>query len=82
MSDACFDDCSDVGCWARAIETIEIEAPKARRTSPMRTRLASRLTRIEKNIGAVKRRDHGKETLAAIGRSYNVSGWTISRLET
>ncbi len=29
---------------------------------------------------AVKRRDHGKETLAEIGRSYNVSGWTISRL--
>jgi DNA invertase Pin-like site-specific DNA recombinase len=29
---------------------------------------------------AIKRRDHGKETLAEIGRSYNVSGWTISRL--
>ena len=29
---------------------------------------------------AVKRRDHGHETLAEIGRSYNVSGWTISRL--
>jgi hypothetical protein len=30
---------------------------------------------------AVKRRDHGEETLAKIGRSYNnVSGWTISRL--
>src|ERR1700736_3059366 len=29
---------------------------------------------------AIKRRDHSKETLAAIGRSYNVSGWTISRL--
>lgn len=27
-----------------------------------------------------KRRDHGEETLAEIGRSYNVSGWTISRL--
>jgi hypothetical protein len=26
------------------------------------------------------RRDHGDETLAEIGRSYNVSGWTISRL--
>ncbi len=25
-------------------------------------------------------RDHGEETLAEIGRSYNVSGWTISRL--
>jgi DNA invertase Pin-like site-specific DNA recombinase len=29
---------------------------------------------------AIKRRDHGVETLAEIGRSYNVSGWTISRL--
>jgi DNA invertase Pin-like site-specific DNA recombinase len=30
---------------------------------------------------AIKRRDHGAETLAEIGRSYNVSGWTISRLK-
>jgi DNA invertase Pin-like site-specific DNA recombinase len=29
---------------------------------------------------AVKRRDNGEETLAEIGRSYNVSGWTIARL--
>jgi DNA invertase Pin-like site-specific DNA recombinase len=29
---------------------------------------------------AIKRRDYGDETLAEIGRSYNVSGWTISRL--
>ena len=29
---------------------------------------------------AIKRRDHGDETLAEIGRSYNVSGWTIARL--
>jgi len=29
---------------------------------------------------AIKRRDHGNETLAEIGRSYNVSGSTISRL--
>jgi DNA invertase Pin-like site-specific DNA recombinase len=29
---------------------------------------------------AIKRRDHGEESLDAIGRSYNVSGWTISRL--
>jgi DNA invertase Pin-like site-specific DNA recombinase len=28
----------------------------------------------------IKRRDHGEETLAEIGRSYNVSGWTIARL--
>ncbi len=30
----------------------------------------------------IKRRDHGEETLPEIGRSYNVSGWTISRLAT
>jgi hypothetical protein len=29
---------------------------------------------------AIKRRDHGEESLADIGRSYNVSGATISRL--
>jgi hypothetical protein len=31
---------------------------------------------------AIKRRDHGEETLAEIGCGYNVSGWTISRLKT
>jgi hypothetical protein len=30
---------------------------------------------------AIKRRDLGEETLAEIGRSYNVSGWTIARLQ-
>jgi DNA invertase Pin-like site-specific DNA recombinase len=30
---------------------------------------------------AIKRRDRDGETLAEIGRSYNVSGWTIARLE-
>jgi DNA invertase Pin-like site-specific DNA recombinase len=29
---------------------------------------------------AIKRRDHRKETLAEIGRGYNVSGGTIARL--
>ena len=29
---------------------------------------------------AIERRESGGETLAEIGRSYNVSGWTISRL--
>ncbi len=31
---------------------------------------------------AIKRRDAGEETLAEIGHSYNVSGWTIARLAT
>jgi hypothetical protein len=35
------------------------------------------LSRIRESI---KRSDHGKETLAEIARSYNVSGWTIARL--
>ena len=29
---------------------------------------------------AIKRRDKGEDSLAEIGRSYNVSGWTIARL--
>lgn len=29
---------------------------------------------------AIRRRDKDEETLAEIGRSYNVSGWTIARL--
>jgi hypothetical protein len=29
---------------------------------------------------AIARRERGDETLAEIGHSYNVSGWTISRL--
>jgi DNA invertase Pin-like site-specific DNA recombinase len=29
---------------------------------------------------ALERRARGDETLAEIGRSYNVGGWTISRL--
>jgi DNA invertase Pin-like site-specific DNA recombinase len=31
---------------------------------------------------AIRRRDRRKESLAEIGRSYNVSGWTIARLTT
>jgi hypothetical protein len=31
---------------------------------------------------AIRRRDKGEDSLAEIGRSYNVSGWTISRLQT
>jgi hypothetical protein len=29
---------------------------------------------------AIRRRDRGEDSLAEIGRSYNVSSWTISRL--
>jgi hypothetical protein len=33
-------------------------------------------------LEAIKRLKAGKETLAEIARSYNVSRWTISRLKT
>ncbi len=33
-----------------------------------------------KQRDVVRRRDSGEETLAEIGRSYNVSSWTIARL--
>jgi DNA invertase Pin-like site-specific DNA recombinase len=35
---------------------------------------------IHQKREAIARRERGDETLAEIGRSYNVSGWTISRL--
>jgi DNA invertase Pin-like site-specific DNA recombinase len=31
---------------------------------------------------AIKRREHGEETLAEIGRSYNVSGQTIAQMSS
>jgi hypothetical protein len=38
-----------------------------------------KLTKHQKRE-AIKRRERGDEMLADIGRSYNVSGWTIARL--
>jgi CENP-B N-terminal DNA-binding domain len=38
-----------------------------------------KLTEHQKNE-AIKLRDRGEDSLADIGRSYNVSGWTIARL--
>jgi hypothetical protein len=31
---------------------------------------------------AIRPHDKGEASLAEIGRNYNVSGWTISRLDT
>ena len=31
---------------------------------------------------AIRRRDRGQEILAVIGRSHNVSGWTLSKLKS
>jgi len=58
------------------------------RTSEGRTRAKARGVKLGRKPKltphqikeAIKRRDRGEETLAEIGRSYNVSGWTISRL--
>jgi len=37
---------------------------------------SSKLTPHKKKE-AIRRHDHGEETLAEIGKSYNFSGWTI-----
>jgi hypothetical protein len=44
------------------------------------SQISTRSTSSWARLGAGKRRDHGEQTLAEIGRSYNVSGWTIARL--
>ena len=55
---------------------VEKKRAKARSLKPGPTPKLTEHQRRE----AIKRRDEGVETLAEIGRSYNVSGWTISRL--
>jgi DNA invertase Pin-like site-specific DNA recombinase len=50
---------------------------KPRLTKPRLTK--PRLTPHQQKE-ALARRERGEETLAEIGRSYNVSGWTIGRL--
>ena len=60
------------------------------RTSEGRERAKARGVRLgrkpkltdRQRLEAIRRRDHGDETLAEIGRSYHVSGWTIARLQT
>jgi len=56
----------------------EGHAPTPSRPPPPPSRLP-KLTPHQRRE-AIKRRDRGGETLADIGRSYNVSGATISRL--
>jgi DNA invertase Pin-like site-specific DNA recombinase len=58
------------------------------RTSEGRARAKGRGVRMgrkpkltdHQRVEAIRRRDEGSETLADIGRSYNVIGWTIARL--
>jgi DNA invertase Pin-like site-specific DNA recombinase len=73
----------------RELDEFERELIRARtgegraRANANGVRLGRRptLTRRHKRE-AIKRRDHGEETLAEIGRSCNVSAATISRLAT
>jgi DNA invertase Pin-like site-specific DNA recombinase len=48
------------------------------RSDLIRTRTGEGRARARR--AAITRRERGDETLAEIDRSYNVSGWTISRL--
>jgi hypothetical protein len=85
--------CGDIGERRRGDE-IDIDrmiwrgnprlSPHGRRPRPRqgaKRKMGRRpeLTDHQKREG-IKRRDHGEETPAEIGRSYNVSGWTIARL--
>ena len=56
-----------------------IRAPKRAKARSLKPGRRPKLTEHQRRE-AIKRRDEGVETLAEIGRSYNVSGWTISRL--
>ena len=51
------------------------------RCAARRYREGSRAGEGNRRDELIKRRDHGDETLAEIGRSYNVSAATISRLQ-
>ena len=49
------------------------------KTSPgsIDLRIATSTSASDIRGAVIKRRDHGAETLAEFGRSYNVSGWTM-----
>jgi hypothetical protein len=63
-----------VGLVSIGVTACVISGPKSRKISTK-----PKLTDHQRRE-AVARRESGEETLAEIGRSYNVSGWTISRL--
>jgi DNA invertase Pin-like site-specific DNA recombinase len=63
-------------------ELIGARTSDGRRRAKVRGVLLGRppkLTRHQRGE-AIHRRDKGEESMAEIGRSYNVSGWTIGRL--
>src|SRR4051794_25152701 len=60
-------------------DLIRTRRPRPRKARGVKLGRKPKLTLHQKRE-AIARRERGDETLAAIGRSYNVSGWTISRL--
>jgi len=75
------------GCWPDRPAEFKRELIRARtgdgreraKTRSVKKGRKPKLTDHQKRE-AIRRRDHGEETLAEIERSYNVNGWTISRL--
>jgi hypothetical protein len=68
--------------WNRKVRDLRLRTGEGRERAKARgvkMGCKSKLTDHQKRE-AIKRCDHGEETLAEIGRSYNVSGWTIARL--
>ena len=62
------------------IRTRTTEGPQCAKANGVKMGRPPKLTTDQKKE-AINRRDHGEETLAEIGRSYNLSRWTISRLQ-
>ncbi|MGO9005445.1 MAG: hypothetical protein ACLQIQ_00140 [Beijerinckiaceae bacterium] len=60
-----------------------VRAGEGRARAKARGQSLGRLFKLTPHLRkeAIRRRDKGEETLADIGRSYNVSAATISRLE-
>ncbi len=62
------------------IRTRTTEGRERAKANGVKMGRSSKLTPNQKKE-AIKRRDHGEETLAETGKSYNLSGWTIGRLK-
>ena len=61
--------------------TRQVPQPEVRRIFDAQAeRPGSMTTQQHQKREALERRERGEETLAETGGSYNVSGWTISRL--
>ncbi|MGH6822260.1 MAG: hypothetical protein ACRECP_07230 [Methylocella sp.] len=65
-----------MGLLRKIESSFDRERPNLRAMKPGRK---PRLAAYQQSE-VIKRRDQGEETLAEIGRSCNVSGWTTSRL--